>query len=78
MVNTADPWGARLAGLVRADGRAALTTTQAADADYRAETAAPRADGGWDVRLAHPGGTTDFGLSMLGSSTSPTPSRRSR
>lgn len=66
VVNTADPWGARLAAAVRDDGRATLTTTQASGADYRAETASPRPDGGWEVRLAHPGGTTRFGLSMLG------------
>ena len=66
VVNTADPWGARLAAAVRDDGRATLATTQASGADYRAETASPRPDGGWEVRLAHPGGTTRFGLSMLG------------
>lgn len=66
VVNTADPWGARLADLVRADGRATVTTTQAADADYRVARADARGDGGWRVRVAHPGGTTDFELSMLG------------
>lgn len=66
VVNTADPWGARLAAAVRDDARATLTTTQAPEADYRVETATPRPDGGWEVRLVHPGGTTRFDLSMLG------------
>lgn len=66
VVNTADPWGARLASLVRADGRARLVTTLAADAHYRVLEAHPRADGGWRVVLSYPGGWTTFSLSMLG------------
>jgi UDP-N-acetylmuramoyl-L-alanyl-D-glutamate--2,6-diaminopimelate ligase len=66
VVNTADAWGRRLADLVRADGSAALTTTLAEDADVRVLAAEPLADGGSRVRLQHPGGTTDFTLSMLG------------
>lgn len=66
VVNTADPWGVRLAELVREDGRARLVTTQAPDADYRVVAAEPDAGGGWRVRLHHPGGETEFRLSMLG------------
>lgn len=67
VVNTADPWGRRLAELVTAEGAAPLTTMHAADADYRVLEAAPLPDGGWRVRLAHPAGETSFELSMLGS-----------
>ncbi|MFT3877272.1 MAG: UDP-N-acetylmuramoyl-L-alanyl-D-glutamate--2,6-diaminopimelate ligase [Propioniciclava sp.] len=66
VVNTADPWGRRLAGLVRADGTARLVTVHADDADYRVLEASGLPSGGWRVRLAHPGGTTVFELSMLG------------
>lgn len=66
VVNTADPWGRRLARLVADDGAAALTTAHADDADYRVRTAEPLPDGGWRVRLVHPAGETVFELSMLG------------
>ena len=66
VINSADPWGARLAGMVRADGSTRLVTTLAADAQYRVLEAHPRPDGGWRVVLAYPGGWTTFSLSMLG------------
>ncbi len=66
VVNTADAWGARLAELVRADGRARLVTTLGVDADHRVLAATPDEAGGWRVRLRHPQGETDFSLSMLG------------
>ncbi len=66
VVNTADPWGRRLAGLVTAEGRTPLVTTLAPDADYRVLAAEPLPGGGSGVRLAHPGGVTDFTVSMLG------------
>ena len=67
VVNTGDAWGRRLADLVHADGTARLVTTLAEDADLRVLSAEPRDDGGSLVTLAHPGGTTRFELSMLGS-----------
>lgn len=66
IVNTEDPWGARLASMIRADGTAELVTTLAPDADLRVLATTPQPDGGWWVRLGHPGGVTEFGLSMLG------------
>lgn len=65
VVNTADPWGARLAERVRAQGLA-LTTTLAPDADLRVLQADALPKGGSRVRLAHPGGETTFTLGMLG------------
>lgn len=65
VVNTADPWGARLAERVRAQGLA-LTTTLAPDADLRVRQADALPEGGSRVRLAHPGGETTFTLGMLG------------
>lgn len=66
VVNTADRWGRRLADLVRAEASAPLVTTLADDADLRVLAADPLPDGGSRVRLAHPGGVSDFTLSMLG------------
>lgn len=66
VVNTADPWGAKLADMVRVDGAARLVTTLAPDADLRVVRSEPLADGGSRVDLVHPGGTTRFTLSMLG------------
>lgn len=66
VVNTADPWGRRLADLARTDGAPRLLTTLAEDADLRVLSAEPLADGGSRVRLAHPDGETTFALSMLG------------
>ena len=66
VVNTGDEWGVRLADLVRADGTASLVSTLAADADYRIESAESTPDGGSRVVLAHPDGTTEFTLGMLG------------
>lgn len=67
VVNTADPWGARLADLIRgqADGPR-LVTTLADDADLRVLARTTRPDGDSLVRLAHPGGELDITLSMLG------------
>jgi UDP-N-acetylmuramoyl-L-alanyl-D-glutamate--2,6-diaminopimelate ligase len=66
VVNTADPFGARLADEIRADGRAELHTLGAPDADYRVLAAAARPDGGWDVRAATPGGEVGFRIAMPG------------
>jgi UDP-N-acetylmuramoyl-L-alanyl-D-glutamate--2,6-diaminopimelate ligase len=66
VVNTADPFGARLADEIRADGRAVLHTLGSEGADYRVLAATARADGGWDVRAATPGGEVDFCIGMLG------------
>lgn len=66
VVNTADPWGRRLAGLIAGEDAARLTTVHAGDADYRVLGSTPLPDGGWHVRLAHPAGETTFALSMLG------------
>ncbi|MFV0452226.1 MAG: UDP-N-acetylmuramoyl-L-alanyl-D-glutamate--2,6-diaminopimelate ligase [Propioniciclava sp.] len=66
VVNTDDRWGRRLADLVRVDGTATLTTMNGADADFRVLASAELPEGGWWVRLGHPGGVTEFGLSMLG------------
>lgn len=65
VVNVGRPWGDRLADLVRADGSAALTTI-GPDGDYQLLASTRRPDGGFEVRLRHPGGDTDFELSMLG------------
>ncbi len=67
VVNTTDPWGRRLAALVRADRHATpLVTTLGESADLRVLTAEPLPEGGTRVRLAHPGGEVTFTLSMLG------------
>lgn len=67
VVNIDDPWGRRLAELVRADGRPRLVTTAvAADADYRIVAAETLPDGGSRAVLRHPGGETTFEVAMLG------------
>lgn len=67
VVNIDDPWGRRLADLVRADGRPTLVTTAVdADADYRVVAADPLPDGGSRVVLRHPRGRVSFDVSMLG------------
>jgi len=65
VVNTDDPWGRRLADLVRADGSATLMTLgEGGDVRVTASVALP--DGGFRVRVAHPGGEVAFTLGMLG------------
>jgi len=67
VVNVDDPWGRRLAGLVRDDGRPRLVTTAVdADADYRVLGHETLADASTRVRLRHPGGEVAFAVSMLG------------
>lgn len=67
VVNVDDPWGRRLADLVRADGRPRLVTTAVdTDADYRVVSSRRLGDGGSQVVLRHPGGESGFALSMLG------------
>ncbi|WP_452436136.1 UDP-N-acetylmuramoyl-L-alanyl-D-glutamate--2,6-diaminopimelate ligase [Nigerium massiliense] len=67
VVNIDDPWGRRLAGLVRDDGHARLVTTAVErEADYRIVASETHADGSADVRLATPNGEVAFGLTMLG------------
>lgn len=65
VVNTADPWGRRLAALVQADGAARLVTT-GPQGDYRIVSHERLGDGGARVTIDHPGGRLTFGLSMLG------------
>ena len=67
VINIDDPWGRRLADLVRADGHARVVTTAVqADADYRVLDWSTAPDGSSTVRLAHPGGELRYGISMLG------------
>lgn len=66
VINTADEWGRRLAGLVAADGHARVLTTFGQDADFRVLAADPLPAGGSRVLLAHPGGEVQFTMSMLG------------
>ena len=67
VVNVDDPYGRRLADLVRADGRARLITTAVdAPADYRVTASEALPAGGSRVVLRHPGGEVTFELSMLG------------
>ena len=67
VVNVDDPWGRRLADLVRADGRPRLVTTAVdADADYRVVAHERQGDGSSRVQVRHPGGEVGFTISMLG------------
>ncbi|MFV0405727.1 MAG: UDP-N-acetylmuramoyl-L-alanyl-D-glutamate--2,6-diaminopimelate ligase [Propioniciclava sp.] len=66
VINTADTWGIQLAGMIQDAGSAALITTLGPEADFRILEAAQLPEGDWWVRLGHPGGVTEFGLSMLG------------
>lgn len=66
VINTADPWGRRLADMVRAEGRSRLVTTLGEGADYRVRWSEPLPAGGSRVLLEHPGGEVEFTLSMLG------------
>ena len=65
VVNVDDPWGARLAAELRAEGLARLATT-GADADYRILARDLRQDGGSRVRLATPSGEIGFTLGLMG------------
>lgn len=67
VVTVDDPWGARLAELVRADGRARLVTLAGrGETDYRIDSVDPLPDGGSRVGVRHPRGHTGFTVSMLG------------
>ncbi len=66
VINTSDPWGRRLADMVRAEGRSRLVTTLGEGADYRVRWSEPLPAGGSRVLLEHPGGEVEFTLSMLG------------
>jgi UDP-N-acetylmuramoyl-L-alanyl-D-glutamate--2,6-diaminopimelate ligase len=68
VLNIDDPWGRRLAGLVRADGHARVLTTgvDSTDADYRVTSWTTGSDGRSDVRLRTPAGDLGYTISMLG------------
>ncbi len=65
VINIDDPWGARLAAELRAEGRARVVTT-GADGDYRILIRDRQGDGGSRVRLATPSGELDFTLGLMG------------
>lgn len=67
VVNIDDPWGQRLADLVRRDGHAALHTTGLGpDADYRVLDWATDDEGRSQVHLASPRGEFTFTVGMIG------------
>lgn len=65
VINIDDPWGARLAAELRAEGRARVVTTGAAG-DYRILERDLQEDGGSRVRLATPSGEIGFTLGLMG------------
>ncbi|MDQ7992058.1 MAG: UDP-N-acetylmuramyl-tripeptide synthetase, partial [Propionicimonas sp.] len=67
VVNTDDPWGRRLVGELRAEGRSEVTTTGSDPAaDYRIVSRVPGADGTSRLRLATPGGEVELTLGLVG------------
>lgn len=67
VVNIDDPAGMRLAGEIRRDASARLTTTGTApEAEYRLLETSPREDGSWCAQVATPQGRLDFVVGMLG------------
>ncbi len=67
VITTDDPWGQRLAGEVRAEGRIPVVTTGGGPGcDYRVTARSVQPDGGTLVRVATPSGEVEFRLGLIG------------
>ncbi|MCA0252115.1 MAG: UDP-N-acetylmuramoyl-L-alanyl-D-glutamate--2,6-diaminopimelate ligase [Actinobacteria bacterium] len=66
VINTDDPWGRRLTGELRAEGRATVVTTGGPEADYRIVAHRVQDDGSSRVRMAAPSGEAEFTLGLVG------------